>query len=74
MARKALTRAKVLMLTQGMTGARLHELTGIDAGDISRIINGLAKPYPSQGRRIAEALQWAGEPDELFREVVLIDG
>lgn len=73
MAHKVLTRGKALMIQENITGTRLHELTGIDAPTISKLMNGLARPYPSQKERIAKALSWEGDPDDLFLEAVVVD-
>ena len=59
---------KKLLRQQAMTQAELSRATGIHNQDISRIVNGRIPPYPGHAKRIAKALNWQGDPQELFIE------
>ncbi|MCL2654916.1 MAG: helix-turn-helix domain-containing protein [Coriobacteriia bacterium] len=55
--------------TQGLSKAELARLAKMQGGTIGMIENGrLAKPYPSQIKKIAEALGWQGDTAELLKE------
>lgn len=42
---------------------------GINQTSVSRIVNGKEPAFPHRGKRIADAIGWKGDPDELFKEV-----
>lgn len=42
---------------------------GINQTSMSRIVNGKEPAFPHRGKRIAAAIGWAGDPDDLFKEV-----
>lgn len=54
---------------QGISQAKLARLAEVNATSMSRIERGKEPAYPRRGKRIAEALGWAGDPMELFEEV-----
>lgn len=56
-------------LKQGMSQAKLARLAEVNQSCMSRIENGKEEAYPHRGKRIADALGWEGDPDELFHEV-----
>jgi transcriptional regulator with XRE-family HTH domain len=62
-------RVKKALLDSGMTQKELAERAGIDAAALSRIVNGRTVVYHGWASRIAEALGWTGEVEELFEEV-----
>lgn len=54
---------------QGISQAKLARLAEVNATSMSRIERGKEPAYPRRGKRIADALGWAGDPMELFEEV-----
>lgn len=54
---------------QGFSQAKLARLAEVNATSMSRIERGKEPAYPRRGKRIADALGWAGDPMELFEEV-----
>ena len=53
----------------GMSQAKLARIAEVNQSCMSRIESGKEPPYPRRGKRIADALGWAGDPSELFEEV-----
>ena len=41
---------------------------GLKQQAFNRIVNGIEPPYPKRGQRIAEALGWKGDWQDLFAE------
>ncbi|MGI1690040.1 helix-turn-helix domain-containing protein [Thermoanaerobacter uzonensis] len=64
-----MTKMAIVRRILGITQKELSEITGIDSSTISRLENGIMKPYPGWQRKIADALGWDGNIDELFEEV-----
>ena len=62
-------RCKLLRQSQGMSGAELARRVGCNASSISRIENGLEPAYRIRGQKIADALGWTGNVEELWEEV-----
>jgi transcriptional regulator with XRE-family HTH domain len=60
--------AKKLARQKGMTNADICRKTGMGQPLMSKILNGRIYPYPVQAKRIALALEYEGDIDELFRE------
>lgn len=54
---------------QGISQAKLARLADVNAASMNRIEHGKEPAYPRRGKRIADALGWAGDPMELFEEV-----
>lgn len=54
---------------QGISQAKLARLADVNAASMNRIERGKEPAYPRRGKRIADALGWAGDPMELFEEV-----
>ena len=52
-----------------MTNADIHRATGLDQSTISKIMNGRSRPYPVQAKKIALALGYDGNFEDLFKEV-----
>ena len=52
-----------------MSQAECARRSGVNQTSLSRIISGKEPAYPHRGKRIADAIGWEGEPDELFHEV-----
>lgn len=60
-------------------GLELHRLrmsqsecarrANVNQTSMSRIMSGKEPPYPNRGKRIADAIGWKGDPQELFEEV-----
>lgn len=51
------------------SGAELGRRTGINPASISRFINGKEAVSATRAKRIADALEWQGDPMGLFKEV-----
>lgn len=64
-----MTRLQLELLKRGVSQRELAERTGVNEASLSRICNGKEPAYPRRGKRIAEALGWAGDPQELFKGV-----
>lgn len=62
-------RIKQALSDHGMTQKELAEKAGIDPATVSRIVNGKTAVYGGWSVRIAEALGWTGDPEELFEEM-----
>ena len=60
---------KKLLEERGMSQSELARQAEVNQTSLSRIINGLEPAYPKRGKRIADALGWEGDPEELFKEV-----
>lgn len=41
----------------------------VNQTSLSRIMTGKEPAFPKRGKRIADAIGWEGDPDELFQEV-----
>ena len=54
---------------RGISGAQLARMAQVGEADISKFRSGRNKPYPKQAARIAAALNYPGDPMELFEEV-----
>ena len=52
-----------------MKQVTLAQTTGIHEASISRIVNGKEEAYSGRAKRIADALDWEGDPAELFRDL-----
>lgn len=48
--------------------SRLCRETGMHTSSMSQIVSGRLKPYPGQVEKIVKALDWKGDPAELFEE------
>lgn len=59
---------RVELARRGWSGAELARQTGINQSSISRIMCLKEKPY-GRAERIAKAIEWPGDPKELFEEV-----
>lgn len=61
-------------ITQQQLADRTKEVDasgrGVNRVKISRIIHGHEKAWPKYVRLIGQALEWEGNPDELFLEVI----
>lgn len=60
---------QVELLRRGMSQRELAERAHVNEASVSRILHGKEPAYPERGRRIAAALGWTGDPEELFEEV-----
>ena len=59
---------KKLRKEKGWSGSRLAREAEMNQSSISQIENGRINPYPIQIEKIAKALNWQGDPQELFAE------
>lgn len=64
-----MTRLQIELLRRGVSQKELAERAGVNEASLSRICNGKEPAYPKRGKRIADALGWAGDPAGLFEEV-----
>ena len=53
---------------KGLSMSGLARKAEMHVSSISQIESGRLSPYPSQKEKIAKALDWAGDIDELFEE------
>ena len=54
---------------RGLSQAKAARLADVNQSSMTRIVNGKEPPYPQRGKRIADALGWDGDWQELFAEV-----
>lgn len=62
-------RAKYERLMHDMKQTDISRITGMHVTSISQIENGHLRPYPGQVEKMVSALNWHGDPAELFEEV-----
>ncbi len=62
-------RLKVILFDKRMSQAQLSFAAKVNQSSLSKILNGKEPPYPNRAKRIADALNWEGDPMELFEEV-----
>ena len=62
-------RAEYEAREQGKTVTDIAIECGVSTSLVSRTIRGKAKPYPKLRDGIAKALEWDGNPAELFEEI-----
>lgn len=55
---------------QGLSQTKLAQRADISPSILSRIVTGKTQVWPGWKTRLARALDWQGDPDELFEEVV----
>lgn len=67
--RPILVRLQLELLRRGISQRELAERAHVNETSLSRIIHGREPAYPKRGERIAAALGWTGDPEELFEEV-----
>lgn len=54
---------------KGLSQSKAARLADVNASSMSRIVRGLEEPFPLRGQRIANALGWEGDWQDLFGEV-----
>lgn len=54
---------------RGLSQAKLARMCDVNESSMSRIVRGIEPPYPNRGQRIADALDWQGNWQELFVDV-----
>lgn len=52
----------------GLSKSKLSQLAGVHVSSLSAIENGRLIAYPGQRAKLAKALKWQGDPDELFTD------
>lgn len=62
-------RMKRERLLKGYSGAELARRAQMNPSSVSQIENKKLSPYPSQVEKLVKALDWQGDPTELFEEV-----
>lgn len=62
-------RIKYEMDVKGVSQTDLAGEVGIKTQAMSRIVNGQEKAWPKRGQRIADALGWEGDWQDLFEEI-----
>ena len=53
---------------KGLSMSALARMAEMHVSSVSQIENGRLSPYPTQKEKIAKALGWTGDVDELFAE------
>ena len=61
--------AKKVRQQLGLSGLETSRRAKLPPATVSQIENGRFIPYPVQLERLALALQWPGNPEELLEEV-----
>lgn len=60
---------RVVREQRGISQSSLSHIANMHVTTISLIESGRLRPYPSQMTRLAEALDYSGDPSELLEEV-----
>lgn len=68
---KTVLRIKQVLSNSCMTQAELAKRANLTPQAISRIVRGEERPYTKRGQKIARALNWNGDWEELFEPVHL---
>lgn len=66
-----MTRAKAMMLSQGLTTRQLAGKAGLARANLNMLLNGRGSPRKDTASLVADALGWDGEPMDLFDEITL---
>lgn len=62
-------RLEFMRRDNGLSQRELGRLSGVNASYICNAERRGMELYPSQAQRLAEALEWRGDPSQLFEEV-----
>lgn len=62
-------RISIVLKEKGLSQAKLARMADVNQTSMSRIVNGKEPPYSKRGPRIAAALGWEGNWQDLFVEV-----
>jgi len=62
--------AKKERIDREWSQAKLARVAEMHPSSVSLIENGKMTPYPAQIKKLTAALDWQGNPEDLFREVV----
>ena len=62
-------RIQQVLEEKGISQAKAARLAEVNSTSLSRIVRGVEPAYPKRGQRIADALGWQGDWEELFEEV-----
>lgn len=62
-------RIKCELRERGLSQAQAARAAGVGEANFSRIVRGIEPPYPKRGQRIADALGWEGDWQQLFEKV-----
>lgn len=54
---------------KGLSQSELARISNINRTVLSDVENGRRLPYPKMREKVAEALGWMGDPEQLFEEV-----
>ena len=65
-------KAEYLMREQGKTQTDVSNETGIERVTINRVLRGTLPPYPKYHDAFAKALDWQGNPAELFEPIEVV--
>lgn len=66
-----MTRAKAMMLSQGLTTGKLADKAGLSRANLNMLLNGRGNPRMETAELLSVALGWDGDPIELFDEITL---
>ena len=66
-----MTRAKAMMLSQGLTTGKLADKAGLSRPNLNMLLNGRGNPRRETAELLSVALGWDGDPIGLFDEITL---
>ena len=52
-----------------LSQSKLSRMADVNQSSMSRIVRGVEPAFPKRGQRIADALGWEGNWEELFEEI-----
>lgn len=62
-------RAEIERKRQGLSQAEIARRTGLSNVTVNKVERGATPPYPKYKEAFAKALEWKGNPSDLFEEV-----
>ena len=63
--------AELLMRDKGITQVDVANRGGISRVAVNRVLRGHEKPWPRYKKAFCDALEWEGDPDDLFVSVTV---
>lgn len=65
---------KVMRKELGWSQSELARRAGLNQSTLNQIESGRLLPYPSQIQKLAQALNWKGNPEDLLQDAQIMQG